>query len=334
MSVITIPSNSSNKKIYSVFTDVIGPINACTTWDAGYIGATSGGYMSNTNVIGKIPVTGIPYWVGPVAGCAFPATNTGGTELRFNPNGFNGTCTFTETVSDSAGNYLVSNTIVYNTVPAGSLVVDAGPDANIVNDYTTVAGATYSGGVGGYSLLWTVDSLPLGAGTPIFLDDTVLAPTISNMTVNGIYTFDLCVTDALSTTVCDQVSITRTGAPTASINWYFDILSGTGWLKIYVNGVLTVNSDNNGIGIYSPSGTIAGVPNGATIIVEVHKRKDTPGLDNTADVYVVSTPVIGGTPTIVDSDTDIIWNAPATANVTFTFSAANNYTVSAEAYDQ
>ena len=154
------------------------------------------------------------------------------------------------------------------------------------------------------------------------------------MTVNGIYTFDLCVTDALSTTVCDQVSITRTGAPTASINWYFDILSGTGWLKIYVNGVLTVNSDNNGIGIYSPSGTIAGVPNGATIIVEVHKRKDTPGLDNTADVYVVSTPVIGGTPTIVDSDTDIIWNAPATANVTFTFSAANNYTVSAEAYDQ
>lgn len=200
-----------NNQTYSLstqFYDFIEPAEACTFWNGSY------GIQSLPILDGTSPISpNIPYININTDACgAFPFQGPGSLTGTFDPNGFVGLVIFNETVTDGAGNLVVSNTLNLNCVSPSVMTVNAGPDATTLSPSYGLSGSfTPGSSAGPWTYLWSVNSAVVGT-SPTFSNSGILNPTVSGLTYNGTYEFELTVTPSIGSAVSDTVVITRSGA--------------------------------------------------------------------------------------------------------------------------
>jgi hypothetical protein len=206
---INILSNSS-ANLSTELSGGILPYDLCTRWAGGY--TASNGATGLISATGTTAATGTPYINSSNVPCAIPGTNKASLTGIFYPNGFTGTAEVWIYVKDASGVEGESNHLNYTALPSTSLVVYAGPDQSITSPPATItlSGATASNATGVTVWQWSAD--PLNPEPTYFTpDEFQISPDVGDFLTNGVYTFNLLVTDSIGQTGTDSMTVTVTG---------------------------------------------------------------------------------------------------------------------------
>lgn len=203
----------SNQKadLSTVLSGGIQPYDPCTRWEGGY--TASNGTTGLIAATGTTAAAGTPYIESSNSPCAIPGTNKASLTGIFRPNGFTGTANVWVYVKDASGVEGESNHISYNVLPSASLVVYAGPDQTVTTGGPVIlplSGATASNGTPPYTWEWTA-SLLNPEPTYFTPDEFQQTPDVEEFLTNGVYTYNLLVTDAIGQTGTDSVTVTVSG---------------------------------------------------------------------------------------------------------------------------
>ncbi len=140
-----------------------------------------------------------------------------GDQIEYQPDpDFNGTDTFTYTVSDGTDTDVGNVTVTVNAVNDPP-VAEAGPDQSTLTTNTISLDGSASSDPEGDALtyLWATDSAPAG-GTATYSDATAVSPSVTFDTA-GVYVLSLVVNDGTDASPPDFVSITVQAVPEISI---------------------------------------------------------------------------------------------------------------------
>jgi hypothetical protein len=119
------------------------------------------------------------------------------------------------TATDALGCTALSNTLIYTSVSAGSLIVNAGPDTTTSSSSYALGGASVTGGVGPYTYLWEITVDPSSGDASISNPTTLSSAVLIGLDfAAGAYTVKLTAVDTANParTGSDTRVITKTGS--------------------------------------------------------------------------------------------------------------------------
>ena len=187
----------------------VQPYDYCARWVGSYTASNGSTGLMPINPL--VVANGVPY-ISSDGPCSVTPTKGSLTGL-FEPNGFTGNINIWVYGKDAVGLEDISNVITYGVLSPGALVVNAGPDSIVAGPATSVnfTGATATGGLPPYTYSWSV---PIGSSNPSSTTiqlTTDLQPTVLGFSQDGVYTYQILVTDNNGITGTDIKIVTASG---------------------------------------------------------------------------------------------------------------------------